>query len=430
MNIVVDNEFKALIPPLQEEERAQLEANLMADGCRDPLVVWPMAEYTEDSTGITFKYADHRIDEIQVDGEWRLVKVWDAPDGGSFDLDEWPCILVDGHNRHEICERLEIPYSIVEIEFSNRGEVTEWIIKNQFGRRNISDYQRGVLALKLKPVIEERARANHAANGGDKLGAARQNSDTPVEKIRTDEAVSELANISRDTIRKVEKIEAAAPEEVKVLAGSGEVSINLASQFIDLPEEAKEEALEEISKHEAPAREVIREAVKKAHVANNSGNNEWYTPSKYIELARSVMGSIDTDPATSEIANKTVRADQIYTAEDDGRNKPWAGNVWMNPPYAQPLMSDFAEAITAKYLDGEIEQACILVNNATETQWFQRMLDAASAVCFPRSRIKFVDPDGNPSGAPLQGQAILYMGDNVSEFKAAFSGEGGVLTNG
>lgn len=433
MNIVVDNEFKALIPPLQAEERNQLEANLMADGCRDPLVVWPMAEYTEDSTGITFKYADHRIDEIQVDGEWRLVKVWDAPDGGSFDLDEWPCILIDGHNRHEICERLGIPYSTVEIEFSNRGEATEWIIKNQFGRRNLTDYQRGVLALRMKPIMEERAEAKRLdgnARGGKSSQISDATIDAPVEKFRADEAVSELANVSRDTIRKIEHIEEVAAPEVKALASAGEVSINLASQFVDLPEEIQQEAIEAIAEHKEPAKEVMREAVKKAHVSNNSGNNEWYTPAKYIEMARSVMGSIDTDPATSEIANKTVRAAQIYTAEDDGRNKPWAGNVWMNPPYAQPLMSDFAEAITAKYLDGEIEQACILVNNATETQWFQRMLDAASAVCFPRSRIKFVDPDGNPSGAPLQGQAILYMGDRVSEFKAAFSGEGRVLTNG
>lgn len=101
----------------------------------------------------------------------------------------------------------------------------------------------------------------------------------------------------------------------------------------------------------------------------------------------------------------------------------------MNPPYAQPLMSDFAEAVTSKYQAGEIKQACILVNNATETQWFQRMLEAASAVCLPKSRIKFVDPQGNPSGAPLQGQAIIYMGDRVKSFAAAFSDEGAVLMN-
>ena len=167
------------------------------------------------------------------------------------------------------------------------------------------------------------------------------------------------------------------------------------------------------------------EAVR-AHVANNSGNNEWYTPAKYINLAREVMGGIDCDPATSEIANQTVKAKTIFTAEDDGLAQTWRGRVWMNPPYAQPLMSDFAEAVSAKFESGEIEQACILVNNATETQWFQRMVSVANAVCFPKSRIKFLDPQGKP-GAPLQGQAIIYMGDNIELFVAAFKLEGAVL---
>ena len=167
------------------------------------------------------------------------------------------------------------------------------------------------------------------------------------------------------------------------------------------------------------------EAVR-AHVANNSGNNEWYTPAKYIDLAREVMGGIDCDPATSEIANQTVKAKTIFTAEDDGLAQTWRGRVWMNPPYAQPLMSDFAEAVSAKFESGEIEQACILVNNATETQWFQRMVSVANAVCFPKSRIKFLDSQGKP-GAPLQGQAIIYMGDNIELFVAAFKLEGAVL---
>lgn len=167
------------------------------------------------------------------------------------------------------------------------------------------------------------------------------------------------------------------------------------------------------------------EAVR-AHVANNSGNNEWYTPAKYIDLAREVMGGIDCDPATSEIANQTVKAKTIFTAENDGLTQTWRGRVWMNPPYAQPLMSDFAEAVSAKFESGEIEQACILVNNATETQWFQRMVSVANAVCFPKSRIKFLDLQGKP-GAPLQGQAIIYMGDNIELFVAAFKLEGAVL---
>ena len=174
----------------------------------------------------------------------------------------------------------------------------------------------------------------------------------------------------------------------------------------------------------------IGKRVLSAHVANNSGNNEWYTPADYIALAREVMGGIDTDPATSEIANRTVQASQIFTAEDNGLTKRWSGRVWCNPPYSQPLISEFAEAIASKYESGEIEQACVLVNNGTETRWFQRMLSTASAVCFPRSRIRFIDPDGNPSGAPLQGQAVLYMGDNRQTFAAIFAQKGAVLFNG
>lgn len=180
-----------------------------------------------------------------------------------------------------------------------------------------------------------------------------------------------------------------------------------------------------VEKMEVAAALGNEEAVR-AHVANNSGNNEWYTPAKYIDLAREVMGGIDCDPATSEIANQTVKAKTIFTAEDDGLAQTWRGRVWMNPPYAQPLMSDFAEAVSAKFESGEIEQACILVNNATETQWFQRMVSVANAVCFPKFRIKFLDPQHKP-GAPLQGQAIIYMGDNMELFVAAFKSEGAVL---
>ena len=380
-NILIDSEFQALIPPLSAEERAQLEANLLADGCRDPLVVW------------------------------------ETSDGQN--------ILIDGHNRYEICTRLGSSYEVEWMQFDNRSAVIEWIIKNQFGRRNLSDYQRGVLALRMKPIMEERARAQQ----GERTDI-RQKSDEGIKPIRTDEAVSELANVSRDTIRKIERIEEVAQPEVKALAAAGDVSINLASQFVELPQEVQQEAIAAIAEHHEPAKEVMREAVKKAHVANNSGNNEWYTPADYIALARAVMGGIDTDPATSEIANRTVQAAQIFTAEDNGLTKQWSGRVWCNPPYAQPLIAEFAEAIASKFEAGEIEQACVLVNNGTETGWFQRMLQAASAVCFPRSRIRFVDPEGNPSGAPLQGQAVLYLGNEPETFASVFSEKGAVLFNG
>jgi ParB family chromosome partitioning protein len=182
--------------------------------------------------------------------------------------------------------------------------------------------------------------------------------------------------------------------------------VSLAAEVARLPEE---EQAAIASAPQDQMRDVAR-AVVKAHVANNSGNNEWYTPPEYIAAAASVMGGIDLDPASCEIANSTVGAATFYTAEVNGLEQPWGGRVWMNPPYAQPLISHFSEAVAAKYEAGEIEQACVLVNNGTETGWFQRMLTAADAVCFPKSRIKFLAPDGTPSGAPLQGQAVIYFG--------------------
>jgi ParB family chromosome partitioning protein len=173
-------------------------------------------------------------------------------------------------------------------------------------------------------------------------------------------------------------------------------------------------------------KEVAREAVR-AHVANNSGNNEWYTPAHYVEAARAAMGGIDTDPASCEVANKTVQAGQYFDAETDGLKQEWSGSVWINPPYAQPLIADFCSALADKFSSGEIERACVLVNNGTETGWFQKLLSVASAVCFVKTRVRFLDPAGNPSGSPLQGQAIIYVGDNKDAFADAFCGFGKVL---
>ena len=165
----------------------------------------------------------------------------------------------------------------------------------------------------------------------------------------------------------------------------------------------------------------------KPHVSHNAGQNEWYTPVEYVEAAREVMGEIDCDPASSKIANKTVQAKVFFSKEQDGLGKDWVGNVWMNPPYAQPLVDRFSEVMTWKFENGEVKQACILVNNATETEWFQRMLKQASAVCFITGRIHFIDPEGKPSGAPLQGQCVLYLGKAVGKFGKEFGKFGKVL---
>jgi ParB family chromosome partitioning protein len=142
---------------------------------------------------------------------------------------------------------------------------------------------------------------------------------------------------------------------------------------------------------------------------------------EFVEAAREVMGGIDCDPASSEIANRTVKAKKFFDKDENGLEQKWKGRVFLNPPYAQPLVSQFAEAVAAKFESEEIEQAVVLVNNATETGWFARIAGVASAICFPSSRIKFVDPSGAKSGAPLQGQAIIYLGPSYKEFCKRFA---------
>jgi len=159
--------------------------------------------------------------------------------------------------------------------------------------------------------------------------------------------------------------------------------------------------------------------VDKPHVSEASGENEWYTPPEYVKAVREIMGGIDCDPASSEKANRTIKADTFFTIDDDGLSKKWHGRVFMNPPYAPPLIGQFSAAIVKKFKAGEIDEACILVNNATETVWFQSMAECSSAVCFPKSRIRFLDPAGNP-GAPLQGQAVIYLGKKSDVFCRVF----------
>jgi ParB family chromosome partitioning protein len=176
-----------------------------------------------------------------------------------------------------------------------------------------------------------------------------------------------------------------------------------------------------------PTRSGFERMLSPAHVSFNTGENEWYTPWIYVEAARDVMGTIDTDPASSETANEIIKANQYFTIEDDGRQQTWVGNIWMNPPYSQPLVTEFCALLVEKLKNHEIKQACVLVNNATETNFYQNMMGECQAVCFIKGRVKFIDQNGESTGAPLQGQTILYFGEGYQKFAKVFSQFGVIL---
>lgn len=187
------------------------------------------------------------------------------------------------------------------------------------------------------------------------------------------------------------------------------------AKYPEAVERAKAEAREndEVVTRSAVMRKI--EEVKKPHVTNNSKDDEWYTPSRFIESARLVMGSIDLDPASNDFANNTVKASLYFDENADGLAQTWFGNIWLNPPYSSVLIQRFAEKLTTS----KFKQAIVLVNNATETGWFRKLADNASAVVFTTGRIKYLKRDGE-RGTPLQGQAFLYFGDNAGSFLEEF----------
>jgi len=349
--IQIDDEFRALIPPLSAEERAQLEDNLQRDGCRDPLVVW---------NGI----------------------------------------LLDGHNRYEICQALGLDFRTISIVLEDRDAAADWIDTNQLGRRNLTPDQASLLRGRRYNRQKQTGFRQNDGNAQTAEKLAGQHGVSP----RTVERDGQFATA-------VETLKPHVPDiEQRVMTG-------------DVP---SKQAVVEAAKEPEKATEMLG----KPHVAHNSGNNEWYTPPALIQAAREAMGTIQVDPASSPVANKTIQAETFYTADDNGLAKPWRGNVWMNPPYAQPLVAQFSEAVADKFDKKEIKRACVLVNNATETAWFQRMLASASAVCFIRGRVRFLDERGEPSGAPLQGQAVIYLGENPYRFAKSFGELGTVLLKG
>ena len=118
--------------------------------------------------------------------------------------------------------------------------------------------------------------------------------------------------------------------------------------------------------------------------------NEWYTPPQYISLARAVLGDIDTDPASSALAQETVKARQFFDKDQNGLRQPWYGRVWLNPPYSKELIGRFIGKLLGEWNSGRVESCIALTHNYTDAIWFQDAISAANVVCFTQGRIRFL----------------------------------------
>jgi hypothetical protein len=163
-----------------------------------------------------------------------------------------------------------------------------------------------------------------------------------------------------------------------------------------------------------------------AHLQSKSF--EWYTPARYVNAARTLMGAIDVDPASSALANTVIQAATYYDEATNGLDKPWSGRVWLNPPYCKSGSISNQELWTcrliAQYTAGITTQAVLLVNASTDTGWFQRLWKYP--ICFTNHRINFWSV-ADQQGGPTHGSALVYLGPHAERFTSLFGRFGAVV---
>lgn len=214
---VILPEMAELLPPLSGEQSAALEEDLLRNGCYSPIIV------NEDM------------------------------------------VIIDGHNRQALCEKHGLPYTMAVFSFEDLLEAKQWALDTQKGRRNLEKWELGKIALKLKPEIEAKARANQSAAGGDKSdkGALLTTFSEALPSVSTRKELADAVGIGEVTMGKVMQIDENAPEVIKEALDKKELSINkgydLTRQLQDLPEEQREQAAAEALEYEKAKKELKKQ---------------------------------------------------------------------------------------------------------------------------------------------------------------------------
>ena len=208
----IDDEFASLIPALREDEYQRLETSILNEGCRDAIVLW---------------------------GE----------------------IIVDGHNRYNICTKHNIPFNTVQKEFASRDEVKLWMLQNQLSRRNLSDFDRIEMVRKCEDAIKAQAKARQGARN-DLLDVKEKKP----EGAQSRDELGTMAGVSGKTYEHAVRVLDKAPEAVIQATRDKELSINAAFEVTKLPEDQQAEIAERIEQGETPKAVVssMRKAKKKA----------------------------------------------------------------------------------------------------------------------------------------------------------------------
>lgn len=216
MDIVIKEELKAYIDPLTADEYEALERSILAEGCRDALVLW---------------------------GD----------------------VLVDGHNRYAICRKHNLPFQTVQsTRFKSMEDVHLWMIDQHLGRRSLSDFQRGVLALRKREITAERRARADVAPAPEAAEAPAPAEAEPAEALNTREALARMARLSSNQVVQIEKIHKQAAPEVVAAVKAGTISLNAAAAVATLPVEEQVAAATAGKAELKQAAKRVRESRRKA----------------------------------------------------------------------------------------------------------------------------------------------------------------------
>ena len=222
MEVLINEELKSLIPPLQQEERQLLEQSILEEGCRDAIIIWKNKGY-----------------------------------------------IVDGHNRYDICTKHNKTYRTFEKDFTDFEAVKIWIKKNQISRRNLSPFLRAEYYIECKEWEWKREKArNNSLNNLKQFNTENKNSDVRIKEPDLQKQLANTLKISTDTASRIIQIKEKAPEPIKAKLRTGEYSINEVYTAIKTAERG--------NGHEPLTTEKLLPIIEKknVHDTNNSGENE------------------------------------------------------------------------------------------------------------------------------------------------------------
>lgn len=252
LNITINDELRSFVDPLSPIEQAALERSLLAEGCRDALVLW------RDT-------------------------------------------LIDGHNRYELCQKHGIPFRTVHNNtFESIEDVMLWMIDNHLARRSVSDFQRGVLALKKKEIVSARV-AERPADEDSDADAALDPASPP---WNTREDVARAARVSSNTISQIERIQKAATPELREAVRTGTISINAAANVAQLPES---EQLAAVAGGRKELQQAARQVREQKSAARPRKEKEVVDPADELATLRSERAAMKDRLATLLTENERLK---------------------------------------------------------------------------------------------------------------------------